>query len=145
MKKQKSLRKQLSNWITFHTFAKETENAPKVRQIFLYKDYFANFYSQQRKKVQDKIIWVFKIVETLKIVPTEYLKHIEGTSGLYEIRIQHGSNIYRIFCFFDEDNLVIVENGFQKKTQKTPLREIEIALRIKKEYEQEKLYNNERK
>ena len=66
------------------------------------------------------------------------LKHPEGTNGLYEIRVQFGSNIFRIFCFFDEGKLIILTNGFQKKTQRTPKSEIEKALKIKKEYESEK-------
>lgn len=71
-------------------------------------------------------------------VPVTYLKHVENTDGLYEIRIQWGSDIYRIFCFFDEVQLVIITNGFQKKTQKTPKKEIELAIKIKTEYENEK-------
>jgi len=63
---------------------------------------------------------------------------MEGTSGLYEIRVQSGSNIYRIFCFFDEGKLIILANAFQKKTLKTPKSEIEKALKIKLEYETEK-------
>lgn len=62
---------------------------------------------------------------------------MEGTEGLYEIRVQQGSDIFRIFCFFDEDKLVVLANGFQKKTQKAPKSEIEKALKIKNEYEQE--------
>jgi phage-related protein len=114
----------------------------KIRHVFLYKEYFINFYNKQRNKVKEKIIWTFRIIEILQIVPTEYLKHIEGTNGLFEIRVQSGSDVYRIFCFFDAGNLVVVENGFQKKSQKTPRQEIETALRIKKEYEQEKKGKN---
>ena len=66
------------------------------------------------------------------------MKHLEGTNGLYEIRVQQGSDIFRIFCFFDEGKLIVLANGFQKKTQQTPKLEIEKALKIKKEYEQEK-------
>ena len=69
-----------------------------------------------------------------EIVPTKFLKSIEGTNNLYEIRIEHNGNIYRIFCCFDEGNLVILFNAFQKKTQKTPKTEIERAKRIKDEY-----------
>ena len=58
--------------------------------------------------------------------------------GLYEIRVQQGSDIFRIFCFFDQGKLIILANGFQKKTQKTPKNEIEFALKIKKEYENER-------
>jgi phage-related protein len=70
-------------------------------------------------------------------VPEKYLKHIENTEGLYEIRVQMGSDIYRIFCFFDRGQLVILANGFQKKSQKTPRNAIEMALKIKREYESE--------
>jgi len=110
----------------------------KVRTITLYKNYFTDFYNQQNQKVRDKILWTIRVIETLQQVPQEYLKHLEGTNGLYEIRVQFGSNIFRIFCFFDEGKLVVLTNGFQKKTQKTPKQEIEKALKIKNEYESEK-------
>ncbi len=70
----------------------------------------------------------------MEIVPKTYLKHLEGTDGLYEIRVQAGSDIFRIFCFFDKGKLVILINGFRKKTQKTPRKEIELAAKIKSEY-----------
>ncbi|MDN4164574.1 type II toxin-antitoxin system RelE/ParE family toxin [Cytophagales bacterium LB-30] len=110
----------------------------KLRTLILYKDYFSDFYHKQKQKVKDKILWTFRIIETHKQIPTDYLKHLEGTDGLYEIRVQQGSNIFRIFCFFDEGKLVVLANGFQKKSQKTPKSEIERALKIKREYEQEK-------
>ena len=88
--------------------------------------------------MKDKIIWTFDLIEELPRVPETFLKHIENTDGLYEIRIQVGSNIYRIFCFFDRGQLVVLANGFQKKDQKTPRKEIEKALKIKEEYENEK-------
>ena len=78
------------------------------------------------------------MIEDLQRVPETYLKHIENTDGLYEIRVQLGSNIFRIFCFFSQRQLVVLANGFQKKTQKTPKKEIVLALRIKKDYENEK-------
>ena len=107
----------------------------KVRTIFIYKDYFTEFYDKQRLKVKDKILWTFRLIENIKQVPQDYLKHIEGTEGLYEIRVQTGSDIFRIFCFFDEGKLVVLANGFQKKTQKTPRQEIDKALKIKEQYE----------
>ena len=88
--------------------------------------------------MKDKIIWTFDLIENLQRVPELYLKHIENTEGLYEIRVQQGSDIYRIFCFFDQGQLVVITNGFQKKSQKTPKQEIELALKIKGEYENEK-------
>lgn len=110
----------------------------KYRTIIFYKDYFEEFFVRQRQKVKDKIIWTFELVENLQRVPELYLKHIESTDGLYEIRVQMGSDIYRIFCFFDQGQLVVIANGFQKKSQKTPKQEIEMALKIKGEYENEK-------
>ncbi|WP_394341673.1 type II toxin-antitoxin system RelE/ParE family toxin [Pontibacter ramchanderi] len=88
--------------------------------------------------MKDKIIWTLDLIEELERVPETYLKHIENTDGLFEVRVQHGSDIFRIFCFFDEGKLVVLANGFQKKTQKTPKKEIERALKIKREYESEK-------
>ena len=84
-----------------------------------------------------KIVWTFELIEDLKRVPETYLKHIDHTDGLFEIRVQQGSDIFRIFCFFDQGQLVVLANGFQKKTQKTPKKEIEKALKIKAEYESE--------
>ena len=110
----------------------------KIRTIFLYQDYFQDFYVKQKQKVKDKILWTFRLIETIEKVPEDYLKHLSGTDGLYEIRVQQGSDIYRIFCFFDEGKLVVLANGFQKKTQKTPKSEIYKAIKIKIEYEKEK-------
>ena len=67
-------------------------------------------------------------------VSEKFLKHIEGSKGLYEIRVEVSSDIYRVFCFFDEGRLVVLINGFQKKSQKTPKNEIELAERLMKEY-----------
>ena len=78
------------------------------------------------------------MVKVLDRVPVRILRFIEGTDGLYEIRIEVGNNIFRVFCCFDEGALVILFNGFQKKTQKTPGKEIDKALRLMKEYFNEK-------
>ena len=106
----------------------------KIREIVAYKHYFEEFLLEQPKKVQDKIYKVIEAIETLERIPTNYLKLIVGTNGLYEARIQLGSNIWRVFCFFDKGKLVILLNGFQKKTQKTPKKEIERALNLMNEY-----------
>jgi phage-related protein len=110
----------------------------KHRKITFYKNYFQEFFDKQSKKVRAKIVWTLDLIEELPRVPETYLKHIESTDGLYEIRIQQGSDIFRIFCFFDQGQLVVLVNGFQKKTQKTPKNEIYLALKFKAEYENEK-------
>jgi phage-related protein len=68
------------------------------------------------------------------MVPERFFKHLEGTDGIYEMRVKVGSDIYRIFCFFDQGQLIILLNGFQKKKDKTPRQEIIRAERLKKEY-----------
>ena len=110
----------------------------KFRTIITYKNYFEDFLTKQRQKVKEKIVWTFLLIEEVQQVPETYLKHLEGTDGLYEIRIQLATDIFRIFCFFDEGKLVVLANGFQKKTQKTPRQEIAKALKIKDEYYESK-------
>lgn len=78
------------------------------------------------------------IIEQIDRIPITYLKYIEGTDGLFEIRVQLSNNIFRIFCFFDGNKLVVLLSGFQKKTQKTPPDEIKKAVRLKTEYYNEK-------
>ena len=109
-----------------------------IRKIDFHKDYFIKFYSKQNKKVQEKIEYVLKLIRQVERIPKKFFEHLTSTTGLYEIRVEYQSNIYRIFCFFDEGRLVILLNGFQKKTRKTPKKEIELAERLKKEYFNEK-------
>jgi|LauGreDrversion4_2_1035121.scaffolds.fasta_scaffold232854_3 phage-related protein len=125
---------------TIFTFEMEKKN--KVRTVLFYKHYFEDFFIRQKSKVQEKIIWTFTLIEEIPRVPETYLKHIENTNGLYEIRIKIGSDAYRIFCFFDDGKLIVLVNGFHKKSQKTPRQEIETALKIKAEYESEKSLRN---
>jgi len=106
----------------------------KIREVIAYKNYFVDFLTKQPIKVQNKIFKIIEAIETLERIPTNYLKLITETNGLYEARIQLGSNIWRVFCFFDKGKLVILLNGFQKKTQKTPKNEIEKAIILMKEY-----------
>lgn len=105
-----------------------------ARQIIFYGDYFINFYKELDIKAKQKIQYVLELVKQVDRVPEKFLSPITGQNGLYEIRIEFQSNIYRVFCCFDEGKLVVLFNGFQKKTQKTPTTEIEKAMRIKKEY-----------
>ncbi len=81
---------------------------------------------------------ILKFIETIQMIPEVYMKKIEGTDGLYELRIQAASDIFRVFCFFDSGRLVVLLSGFQKKTQKTPSREINKAEILMREYYNEK-------
>lgn len=113
-----------------------------MREIKFYKNYFIKFYIAQNKKVQEKIEYVFKLIKTVEKVPEKFLKYIEGTNGLYEIRIKYRSDIYRIFCCFDEGRIIILFNVFQKKTHKIPKKEIKMGLKLKQEYFQSKKGDN---
>jgi phage-related protein len=104
------------------------------RQIVTYGKYFNEFYSKLGKDLQDKIDWTFELIKAVNQIPKKYFKHLESTDGVYEIRVEFESNIYRILCFFDEGNLVVLINSFQKKSQKTPSSEIELAKKLKKQY-----------
>lgn len=110
----------------------------KCREVITYKNYFDDFFKEQSRKVQDKIIKVLDILEQVERVPATYLKYIEGTNGLFEVRVQLSSDIFRIFCCFDGNRLVVLFSGFQKKSQKTPRKEIERAVRIMTEYYNDK-------
>ena len=109
-----------------------------IRQVIAYKKYFLDFYYKQPDNVQKKIEWTLNLLRYTEHVPEKYFKHIENTKGLYEVRVEVGNNIYRIFAFFDKGYLVVLGNAFQKKTQKTPKKEIEKALEIMEEYKNEK-------
>ncbi len=104
------------------------------RKVIFYKQYFQTFFEGLDEKTKKKVLQVLAWIQSLDIVPISLMKSIEGVKGLYEIRIEYSSNIYRIFCCFDKGELVILFNGFQKKTQKTPPGEIERAKRLMTEY-----------
>ncbi len=108
------------------------------REIFFYKSYFKDFFDQQVEKVQIKIDWTLGLIRDLEKIPVKYFKHIENTDGIYEIRISVEKNIFRIFCFFDEGKLVVLLHGFQKKSQKLPKSQIDKAIKLRKEYYDEK-------
>jgi phage-related protein len=110
----------------------------KVRTLYYFRNYFLEFYGELPEKVQKKFDYVLKLIEFVERVPKKFLKHIEGTKGLYEMRIESGSNIFRVFCCFDEGKLIALLNGFQKKSQKTPLNEIEKAETLMETYFDEK-------
>ena len=104
------------------------------RQLVFFKHYFKDFYEPLNDKLKGKIDQVLFLVRIAERIPKKFFKHLTGTDGLYEIPIEYQSNIYRVFCCFDEGNLVVLFNGFQKKSQKTPNKEIDKALKIKNEY-----------
>ena len=106
----------------------------RERLIIFHKQHFQNLYLEQSEKVREKIGYVFRVIKTVDKIPEKFLKHLEGTGGLYEIREEFGSSIFRIFCCFDKGNIVVLFNAFQKKSQKTPKQEIELAEKLKKEY-----------
>ena len=82
-----------------------------IRHIFYYKHYYLGFFNEQTKEVQKKFNWTLQLISELERVPVKYFKHIEGSEGLYEIRVEVGSNIFRVFCFFDKGQLVVLVNG----------------------------------
>lgn len=93
---------------------------PKFRSLVFYKDYFSQFYESLTPKVQKKVLWTLRVIEDLERIPDTYFKHLKNSDGIYEIRVSSGGDIYRIFCFFDQGNVVVVGHGFKKKTQKRP-------------------------
>jgi len=85
------------------------------------------------KQVQ-KIAWVLQLIEELDVIPSTYLKKLTNTDGIWEVRILVSGNIFRLLGFFDGDNLVVLNHGFQKKTQKTPAKEIKVAEKRRQDY-----------
>lgn len=110
----------------------------KYRTVIAYRNYFEDFLRAQQPKVQSKILQILRIIEELEIVPSNHLKHINGTNGLFELRVIFSGEIFRVFCFFDTGKLVVLLSGFQKKTQKTPKSEIDKAEKLMNEYYIEK-------
>jgi len=104
------------------------------RNLKFYGNYFIDFYEEQSDKVKDKIDYALDMVRFMERVPEKFFKHLTGTDGLYEVKVSTTFRNIRIFCFFDEGQLVVLTNCFIKKTQKTPKKELELANRLKKEY-----------
>lgn len=102
------------------------------RKILLYKNYFHDFYKSIENGAQRKMDYVLDMLKTQQQVSQKFVKHVRD--GVYELRAEYGGNIYRAFFIFDGNNIVMLFNGFQKKTQKTPQSEIEKAIKLKKEY-----------
>ncbi len=101
------------------------------REIIFHGEYFIEFYKTLETKVKEKFQYVFQLIKQVERVPKKFLSPITGYEGLFEIRVEYQSNIYRVFCCFDKGKLIVLFNGFQKKTQKTPTKEIEKAMKLK--------------
>ena len=113
-------------------------NEKFIRDIYYYKSFYLDFFETLKPDVKRKFNWTLKLISTIERVPVKYFNHMEDTTGLFEIRVEVGSDIYRVFSFFDKGRLIILLNGFQKKSQKTPKGEIELAEKLKKQYFDEK-------
>jgi phage-related protein len=109
-----------------------------VRNVFYYRHHYLDFFATLKPEVQKKFNWTLKLLATVERVPEKYFKHLTGSEGLYEIRVEVGSDIYRVFSFFDKGQFIILVNGFQKKTPKTPKNELALAEKIKQQYFDEK-------
>ena len=123
----------LKNSLNLDNFKVIFANVIRERQIIFHAHYFQEFYLEVNDDVKEKIGFIFRIIKTVNQIPEKFLKHIEGTEGLFEIRVKLGTNTFRIFCCFDKGDLVVLFNAFQKKTQKTPKKEIELAIKLKNE------------
>ncbi len=105
-----------------------------IRSIIYYEDYYLDFFNAQKEDVQKKFNYTLQLISSIDRVPEKFFKHITNSDGIFEIRVEVGSDIFRVFSFFDKGNLVVLINGFQKKTQKTTRAEIKLAEKLKKEY-----------
>jgi phage-related protein len=102
------------------------------RLIITYGGYFERFLETLSSREIIKLNYIISLLETSDRMPARFIKYIRD--GLFELRMEYNNNIYRVFFIFDDDNIVVLFNGFQKKTQKTPIKEIELALKIKEVY-----------
>ncbi len=101
------------------------------RKVYYYKNFYKSFFIELAPEVQRKFNWTLDLISNQRHVPTKYLRYINESAGLYEVRVEYESNTYRVFCFFDSQRVILL-NGFQKKSAKTPKIEIAIAQRLKK-------------
>ena len=102
------------------------------RKVIAYENYYKDFFDTLDKGTQEKVLYGLLLLKTQDKLPAKYVKFLKD--GLYELRIEWQGNIYRIFFCYDEGRIVILFNGFQKKSEKTPKKEIEKAKILRKEY-----------
>jgi phage-related protein len=105
-----------------------------IREILFWGNNFNAFYNQQELKVRRKIDYVLWLITHTERIPIKFLKHLEGTDNLYEVRISSTFKEIRVMCFFDETKVIVLINSFIKKSQKTPKNEIELGEKLRREY-----------
>ena len=105
-----------------------------AREIIFFEDHFIDFYKELDPKLKEKFKFTLELIKQVDNIPKKFFGPIIGYDGLFEVRIEYQSNIYRIFCCFDQGRLIVLFNAFQKKTQKMPNKEVEKAMRLKTEY-----------
>lgn len=105
-----------------------------IRDIFFYENHYLDFFEKLKPEVKKKFNWTLQLIATIDRVPEKYFKYMTNSTGIYEVRVEVGSDIFRVFGFFDKGNLIILVNGFQKKTQKTPKGELALAEKLKAQY-----------
>jgi phage-related protein len=105
-----------------------------IRDIFYYENHYLDFFEKLKPEAKKKFNWTLQLIATIDRVPEKYFKHLTNSTGIYEVRVEVGSDIYRVFSFFDKGSLIVLANGFQKKTQKTPKSELDLAEKLKKQY-----------
>ena len=110
------------------------------RKIITYGGYFERFISTLTEKELRKLDYIISLLESEDRLPVKFIKFLRD--GLYELRMEYGSNTYRVFFIFDDGQIVVLLSGYQKKTQKTPQAEIDKALKIKKAYYGDKQSQN---
>ena len=108
------------------------------RKVIAFGNYYRDFLATLNQKESRKVKYIISLLETEDRMPVKFIRHIKEHGNLYELRMKYESNIYRVFFIFDEDQIVVLFHGFQKKSQKTPKTEIEKAIRIRKEYYEQK-------
>lgn len=101
------------------------------------------FFDSLTNKQFEKIAFVLDLIEQIDIVPRKYFKKLKGADEIWEVRVQHGNNIFRILGFFDGKELVILNHAFTKKSQKIPQKEIATAEKRKRNYFKQKVKKNE--
>ena len=119
-----------------NNFVKWIKNLLEI--LFITKIIILIFFNAQKDDVKKKFNYTLQLISTQDRIPEKFFKHITNSDGIFEVRVEVGSDIFRVFSFFDKGNLVVLVNGFQKKTQKSPKAEIKLAEKLKMEYLEDK-------